>query len=47
MFSRFYFLVGAIALSLFSYSQYKGYGLFDDTSTSHSRGPTGRSTFHK
>jgi len=47
MFSRFYFLVGAIALGLFGYSQYKGYGLFDDTSTSHSRGPAARSTFHK
>lgn len=47
MFSRFYFLVGVVALGLFSYSQYKGYGLFDDTGTSHSRNPSARTTFHK
>lgn len=45
--ARFYLLLGALALSVFSYSQYKGYGLFDDTNTNHSRGPLARSTFHK
>ena len=47
MFPRFYFVVAALALSLFSYHQYRGNGLFDDTSTSHSRGLAARSTFHK
>jgi hypothetical protein len=45
--ARVYFLMGALAVSFFSYSQYKGYGLFDDTSTNHSRGSMARSTFHK
>jgi hypothetical protein len=45
--ARFYFLVGLTSLSLFGYSQYKGYDLFDDTNTNYSRGSTARSTFHK
>jgi hypothetical protein len=47
MFPRLYFVIAALALSFFSYHQYRGTGLFDDTGTSHSRGLTGRSTFHK
>jgi hypothetical protein len=45
--ARFYLLVGLISVILFGYSQYKGYGLFDDTNTDHSRGLTARSTYHK
>jgi hypothetical protein len=45
--SRLYAVIGILALSLFSYAQYRGAGLFDDTATSHSRGLAGRSTFHK
>jgi hypothetical protein len=44
---RLYLLIGLAALSLFSYGQYRGIGLFDDTATTHSRGPAARSTFHK
>jgi len=46
---RFYMIFGILALSLFSYAQYRGAGLFDDVAT----GPptrlsqAGRSTFHK
>lgn len=44
---RFYLLIGLVSLSLFAYGQYKGIGLFDDTSsTAHSRG-AGRTAFHK
>jgi hypothetical protein len=46
---RFYLIFGILALSLFSYAQYRGVGLFDDVSKG---GPTrlsqaSRSTFHK
>lgn len=45
---RFYLLIGMISLSLLGYADYRGYGLFDDTSsTTHSRGPSGRTSFHK
>ncbi len=47
MFPRFYSIIAVLALSFFGYQQYRGNGLFDDTSTSHSRGSTGRSAFHK
>lgn len=47
MFARVYMVIAALALGLFSYQQYRGVGLFDDTATSHSRGPAGRGTFHK
>lgn len=45
--ARFYLLLGLISVTLFGYGQYRGYGLFDDTNTNHSRGPMARSTFHK
>ena len=46
---RFYLIFGILALSLFSWAQYRGAGLFDDVAT----GPptrlsqAGRGTFHK
>jgi hypothetical protein len=47
MLPRIYIVIATLALSLFSYHQYRGNSLFDDTNTSHSRGPTARSTYHK
>lgn len=46
---RFFLIFGLIALSAFSYAQYRGVGLFDDTASSQpSRlGPNARGTFHK
>ncbi len=45
---RFYLIVGLLTLSLFSYAQYRGVGLFDDTASSQpTRGSSARSTFHK
>lgn len=46
---RFYLIFGILALSLFSYGQYRGAGLFDDIAKSQ---PTrlnqaGRNTLHK
>lgn len=47
--ARFYLIFGILALSLFSYAQYRGAGLFDDVA----KGPAtrlsqaSRSTFHK
>lgn len=46
---RFYLIFGILALSLFSWGQYRGAGLFDDVA---SKQPThlsqaSRSTFHK
>lgn len=46
---RFYLIFGILALSLFSYGQYRGAGLFDDVA----KGPptrlsqAARGTFHK
>ena len=46
--ARFYTLVGLIALTFFSYAQYRGVGLFDDTAASQpTRSSSARSTFHK
>jgi hypothetical protein len=45
--ARLYALIGLIALGVFGYQQYRGVGLFDDTSVSHSRGQFARGTFHK
>ena len=47
MFPRIYVVVAALALGLFGYHQYRGNGLFDDTSTSHSRGAAARRIYHK
>ena len=46
---RFYLIFGILALSLFSYGQYRGAGLFDDVAKAP---PTrlsqaSRNTFHK
>jgi hypothetical protein len=46
---RFYLIFGILALSLFTYGQYRGAGLFDDVA----KGPptrlsqASRNTFHK
>ena len=46
---RFYLIFGILALSLFSYAQYRGAGLFDDVA----KGPatrlsqTSRNAYHK
>jgi hypothetical protein len=46
--ARFYLIVGLITLSVYSWAQYRGVGLFDDVADSTPlRGPAGRSTFHK
>jgi hypothetical protein len=46
---RFYLIFGIIALSLFSYGQYRGLGLFDDIAskqpTRHNQ--SNRTTDHK
>ena len=48
MLPRFYTLVGLIVLSVFTYAQYRGVGLFDDTASSQpTRSSSARSTFHK
>lgn len=46
--ARFYTLIGLVALSFYTYAQYRGVGLFDDTASSQpTRGSAARSTFHK
>ena len=47
--ARLYFLVGIAALSLYSWGQYRGVGLFDDivNSSPIHLGPGQRGTFHK
>ncbi len=46
--ARLYLIIGLISLSAFSWAQYRGVGLFDDTSTSQpTRGSTSHTTFHK
>lgn len=48
--SRLYAIAGLIALSIFSYYQYRGYGLFDSVANSRSsggHGSSGHSTYHK
>ena len=45
---RFYLIVGLFALSFYSWGQYRGVGLFDDTAPSTpQRGSAAHSTFHK
>ena len=46
---RFYLIFGILALSLFSYAQYRGAGLFDDVASGQATrlGQAARSTFHK
>jgi hypothetical protein len=46
--ARFYLVVGMLALSVYSWAQYRGVGLFDDIADSTPlRGNAARSTFHK
>ena len=46
--ARVYLIVGLLALSFYSWAQYRGIGLFDDdTSTTPLRGNAARTTFHK
>jgi len=46
---RFYLIFGILALSMFSYAQYNGAGLFDDVAAAPATRPgaAGHSTFHK
>ena len=46
---RFYLIFGILALSLFSWGQYRGAGLFDDVASGQATrlGQAARSTFHK
>jgi hypothetical protein len=46
---RFYLIVGILALSLFSYAQYRGVGLFDDVASGQPGrlSQASRNTFHK
>jgi hypothetical protein len=46
---RFYLIFGILALSLFSYAQYRGAGLFDDVASGQPArlNQAGRGTFHK
>jgi hypothetical protein len=46
---RFYLIFGILALSLFSYAQYRGAGLFDDVAKGPATRPgqASRNTFHK
>lgn len=47
--SRFYLIFGILALGLFSYTQYRGVGLFDDVAAQQAARPgaAGRSASHK
>ena len=46
--AKLYILIGALSLSVFSWAQYKGIGLFDDEINSNLVRSTGqRNTFHK
>jgi len=46
---RFYLIFGILALSLFSWGQYRGAGLFDDVASGQPTrlGQASRGTFHK
>ena len=46
---RFYLIFGILALSLFSYAQYRGVGLFDDVASGKPNrlDQTSRNVFHK
>lgn len=46
--ARVYLFLGLLALSVFSWAQYRGVGLFDDeASSSQSRGGSGSSGAHR
>ena len=46
--ARAYLVIGLVALSFYSWAQYRGIGLFDDfASTTPLRGNAARTTFHK
>lgn len=46
--AKVYLLIGVLSVSAFSWAQYRGIGLFDDTVNSSLARTTGqRNTFHK
>ena len=46
--AKIYLLIGLLSLSAFTWAQYRGVGLFDDTVNSNLARSTGhRNTFHK
>lgn len=46
--SRVYVLLGLLALSIFTWAQYKGYSLFDNVASGRSSSAAGaRSIYHK
>ena len=46
--ARLYLVAGILALSVYSWAQYRGVGLFDSVADSTPlRGQVARSTFHK
>jgi hypothetical protein len=46
--ARFYLIAGFLVLSLYSWGQYRGVGLFDDlASATPLRGNLARTAFHK
>ncbi len=48
MFRKFYLIVGALALSFFSYAQHQGWNMFDDVANSGHGGSGGGSrVYHK
>ncbi len=45
---RFYFVIGLLALSVYTWGQYRGVGLFDDfAAATPLRGNAARTIFHK
>lgn len=47
--ARLYLFIGLFSLALFSWAQYRGVGLFDDSASSQPTrlSPSARGTFHK
>lgn len=45
--ARIYLVISVLALSIYSWAQYRGIGLFDDEATTPLRGSSARTTFHK
>ena len=46
--AKLYVLIGLLSLSAFTWAQYRGVGLFDDTVDSHAARSSGqRNSFHK
>jgi len=45
--SRFYLIFGILALGMFSYTQYRGIGLFDDVAAKQASRQMNRDAYHK